>query len=628
MYTRELSWKLVMGLALPVVVALAAVVWFFQTEINRVHQDQTSQALLVAAKLIQSTLSADESDATRSPIVESSVLENLRGQQIEAVVVAANGNAIVDTRQTRTSLEQLTQRAEVRAALRDGFAQTSWSPRGDGAMHRAIAMRREGRENSGFIWLSMPVPLLTERPQTVTRIAAFGAIIALGTALVLAYVHTRRWSNLLRRITDAATSLSGGDLTVRADVAGSEELEVLARAINETRQRLAAHTETIDRQRRTFEALLTQLREGVVVVGADRRVVLINPAASRLLNLGAANPQSYVGLGLERCVPQLELQRLLLSADVALESGSALDVGGLEDVAPPLRTMFESRVEVETPRGTLHLLAHVSDIVLPGPGEFASGPMIGRVLVITDITELARNIQMKTDFVANASHELRTPLSTIRAAVETLQQLDWNADGESATRFVGVIERQSQRLEALAADLLDLSKLESATAEFRTRTVVIEELFGELRSHFAERIKRKQIQWHTDAVRVGRASVVASPQLLRLVLDNLIDNAIKFSDPGGSVTVRCASDARTVLFEVEDDGCGIPYEDQQRVFERFYQVERARSGTVIERGTGLGLSIVRHAISAMDGSVRLESTPGEGTRITISIPQPSVSSAA
>ncbi|MFN0136933.1 MAG: ATP-binding protein [Phycisphaerae bacterium] len=622
MYTRELSWKLVMGLALPVVVALAAIVWFFQTEINRVHEDQTSQALLVAGRLIRHSV---ESAPDRST---DALLEDLRQQQIEAVIVSDRGEALVDTRRSRASIEQLLQRSEVRNALLDGFGQITWSPRPDGGPHRAVALKIGDATGKGLVWLSMPVPQLAEQPQTVTRIAAFGAIIGLATVLVLAYVHTRRWSNLLRRITEAATSISAGDLSVRADVAGSEELEVLARAINETRQRLAVHTETIDRQRRTFEALLTQLREGVVVVGADRRVVLINPAASRLLNLGTFSTSMYVGLALERCIPQLDLQRLLLAPELVanVSSEQQADTGG--SVMPPERTMFESRVQVDSPHGTLHLLAHVSDIILPGPGELATGPTIGRVLVITDITELTRNLQMKTDFVTNASHELRTPLSTIRAAVETLQQLDWQTDGDAATRFVNVIERQSRRLEALASDLLDLSKLEAGTAGFRTRTLVVSELFGELRSHFAERIKRKQIEWRTDALRCDRGSIIASPQLLRLVLDNLIDNAIKFTDAGGSVTVRCVSDAHSIQFEVEDDGCGIPYEDQQRVFERFYQVERARSGGVIERGTGLGLSIVRHAISAMDGQVRLDSKPGEGTRITITIPQPAVASAA
>jgi len=624
MYSRELSWKLVVGLALPVVLALVAILWFLQIEIHAVHERQTGQSLQLAARLLISELNRDE---VRGPVADAEarrLLDRLAAQHIETVIVAGDSSIIADTRQAKTPAEMLLARPESRMAIATGSGESSATFGAGGERFRCIAMSLSPDRTGGLIWMATPVPTLADQPQSVGRIAAVVAIMGITTVLALAYVYTRRWSRLLHRITEAATSLSAGDLSVRADVVGAEELEVLARAINETRQRLATHTETIDRQRRTFEALLTQLREGVVVVGADRRVVLMNPAAVRLLNLSGPGPAAYVGLALERCIPLLELQRLLLATDEPSEQASmdVRDADRPSGIIALERSTYESRVQVETARGTLHLLAHVSEIILPGPGETVSGPVVGRLLVLTDITELSRNIQMKTDFVANASHELRTPLSTIRAAVETLHNLDWACDADTGRRFISVIDRQSNRLEALASDLLDLSKLETGVIRFRPRTLSIAELLGELHTHFAERLKAKRIHWETDTQECDRGSVVANPQLLRLVLDNLIDNALKFTEPEGLVQVRCVSSADAISFVVQDDGCGIAPEDQQRVFERFYQVERARTGGKAERGTGLGLSIVRHAIAAMEGQVRLESKPGEGTRVTVTIPQP------
>lgn len=444
----------------------------------------------------------------------------------------------------------------------------------------------------------------------MNRLAFSATIIGALLVAALAYVQTRRWRRMLRRVTHAAHGLASGDLTVRAEGDEAEELEPLARAINETRERLAEHGETIDAQRRTLESLLTQLREGVILFDSDGRVAVANDAAVRMLGMEHhTEPADLVGLAVERVIPLLDLQRLLL-AEMPVRPTE------LSEAAP----IGSARVQVETARGALHLLAHVSEFTLPAAQDDDSQRAAGRLLVLTDISELARHIQMKSDFVANASHELRTPLSTIRAAVETLQSIDLSADSHAAQRFVDVIDRQSARLEALAADLLELSRLESSAATFRTRAVPLAELLAEIEAHFAERIRAKRLRFALDAAAVHSTNILVSPQLLRLVLDNLLDNAVKFTEPGRAVELRVASLPQGVEFTVRDEGCGIPLDEQPRVFERFYQAERARSGP--ERGTGLGLSIVRHAVGAMGGQVTLDSTPGVGTRVTVTIPQP------
>jgi two-component system phosphate regulon sensor histidine kinase PhoR len=260
---------------------------------------------------------------------------------------------------------------------------------------------------------------------------------------------------------------------------------------------------------------------------------------------------------------------------------------------------------------------------LPSPGE-ESAPAIGRLLVLTDITEVTRMMQVRADFAANASHELRTPLSAIRGAVETLMQVDPAQDPAVVRQFLQMIDRHTERMQAMVADLLDLSRIETSPTQFKPAPLHVREVLDELRSRFAQAVEAKTLRWSED-LPANLETIHANAHLLRLVLDNLVDNAIKFTEPGGGITVAFQSsssaggDEPVVSISVSDTGCGIPEEEQDRVFERFYQVQRSRSGP--QRGTGLGLSIVRHAVVAMHGAVTLRSKLGQGTTVTITLLQ-------
>jgi signal transduction histidine kinase len=249
----------------------------------------------------------------------------------------------------------------------------------------------------------------------------------------------------------------------------------------------------------------------------------------------------------------------------------------------------------------------------------------GRLLVLTDVTDWANTVRMRTDFVANASHELRTPIAAIRTAVETLATMDRAEDEATASRFLDVIARHSARLEALVIDLLDLSRVESTGARFIADDLPVPRICDELHARWREALIAKGLVWTCDGAPECH-TIRANPYLLRLVLDNLVDNAIKFTDRGGVVGLIVRRSPSDIRFEVHDQGCGIAAHEQQRVFERFYQVTSARTGASREggqaRGTGLGLSIVKHAVAAMGGTVALHSEVGTGTRVMVSLPLP------
>jgi len=226
---------------------------------------------------------------------------------------------------------------------------------------------------------------------------------------------------------------------------------------------------------------------------------------------------------------------------------------------------------------------------------------------------------MKTDFVANASHELRTPISAIKVAFETFQDA-YKDDPAQTSRCVVIIGGHLRRLEEMLSDLLDLSRVESPDLKAQIAPVKMPDLIASLRSTMGSAAREKGVELRFDTEGWGDEPEFSSDRhLLDLILKNLVENSIKFTHDGGFVTVRFARMEGKIILEVADTGIGIPPEHRERVFERFYQVDPARSGSA-GRGTGLGLAIVKHAIHALAGTVELASEEGMGTTVTCALP--------
>ncbi len=324
----------------------------------------------------------------------------------------------------------------------------------------------------------------------------------------------------------------------------------------------------------------------------------------------------------------LELEELFTqSALLDLHAQAQAGVAGREQIRIPIEgrpRVFEvSAVPVRTD------IAHL-------PARAAQ--RAGVVLTLRDVTELAQAVQLKTDFVANASHELRTPMASIRAAVETMRGPAM-ADEKMRERLVKMIESGIVRLEEMVSDLLDLSSLESAENEPRTRSLDLDDLAQALESIFSGICAERRLSLIFDfSPRLRRLRT--DPRLFQLILRNLIDNATKFAFEGTSIRivgrvigaegaappslrsqVRAADPSLPgVRLSVIDQGQGIPLKHQERIFERFYQVDESRTRTGTRRGTGLGLAIVKHAVRQLGGEVRVESVWQQGTTMTVTLP--------
>lgn len=414
-----------------------------------------------------------------------------------------------------------------------------------------------------------------------------GSVLCGAGALALAAVLAARVARPVRDLAQAASRVAGGDFTAPLPTPEGDELAQLASALHILREQLVERGLTIGRQDTEQEAVLDSMIEGVLAIDARQRVVGINRAAADLLGLDL---DTVAGRPMQDVIRNPDLRRFALRA-------------------------IDCREPVE------------DDIVLPGPRDRTirvRGTALrdvsgegGAVIVLNDVTDLKRLETVRRDFVANVSHELKTPVASIKGFVETL--IDGAADDpDDCKRFLGIIARQADRLEAIIEDLLALSRIEQSEGagalpvERAAIAAVLQTAANDCLPRASDRKIRLEVA--CDAALEGS---VNAPLLEQAVI-NLIDNAIHASDAGDTIRILAAHEGDALAILVRDEGCGIATEHLPRLFERFYRVDKGRSR--IQGGTGLGLSIVKHIVQAHRGTVSVTSIPGAGSTFTLRLP--------
>jgi len=609
---RKLFWKLFWGTSLLAALVLAVCAALILKKVSDLHKADVARQLATHAELIR-VLVADRFDRDHSVELDRLAKESVARAEhpLRVTLILPNGVVLADSEADPAKMEPHGDRPEVRQALAEGHGYDA-RPSGTLFQEMTYAAVRVGPADSprGVVRVAMPARTLMQRYADLRELIAGIALLTLVAGLVLASVLSALWARPIRRVTAVARNLSRGDLTAQAKISGRDEVADLAKSLDTMRARSLEQFALIDRQRRMLDIVVHALHEGVIVADDTGRVLLINPAAIQLLQIAPdvpPSPEELCGRPLEQCVASYKLQQLLSHG----------------------RGVREERITVNDMNEPTLLQVRVADIDLPatraeGEAEGRSTQHRARLAVLTDITALEHVVQVKTDFAANASHELRTPLAAICAAVETLLNAKVADENEATRRFLEVIDRQAKRMQQMVADLLDLSRVESGQVRFEAEPVDLGDILADIKTRFQERLETNRLTCRLE-VEDSCRRLRLNPYLLRTVLNNLVDNAIKFTDAGGEVSIAAGSAGDTagtdvsVAITVADTGCGIPADAQERVFERFYQVDKSRGGQAT--GTGLGLAIVRHAVTAMNGSVKLESRPAQGTRVTVLLPR-------
>ncbi|MCZ2340839.1 MAG: HAMP domain-containing protein [Bacteroidales bacterium] len=421
--------------------------------------------------------------------------------------------------------------------------------------------------------------------QTSITIAIMMGVVA----LVITYRIARQFIQPSEQLAEGVRCLMQGDFGHTIPVAGGREFSTLTESFNTMSERLAATFGQLDRDREHLRTILLGMIEGVIAVDNEQRVLFANERAAEFLEFV---PEQAVGRKLWEVTRQRAVQRL---------------------VEKTLSHSGPYREELDWKGPTVKSL-DVYVARLPGPHS------PGAVLVLHDITDLRRLERLRQDFVANVSHELKTPLANIKSSVEVL--LD-GAVEDPALRggFLHEISDQANRLDDLIQDLLVLARIESGESGLELETVEVEEAVHECLDRHRTRAEAKRLNLSGVALAAcpSDLAIIAHDEAIARILDNLVDNSIKYTPPGGRITVRWDSGSDSVCIEVADTGIGIPERDQPRVFERFYRVDKARSREM--GGTGLGLSIVKHLVQAMKGTIQVSSVLGCGTTFRVCFPR-------
>ena len=438
--------------------------------------------------------------------------------------------------------------------------------------------------------LRMSRPGVTAFTVFKERLLIYALIVVGVCALVFAmvYLYDMRRRSVIRQVTDVLTDFSDGRYDARVQQQHGNDLREETERLNDVIEQIE---QRVFRQRsrdHAISVIMNQMQSGIIVVDARMHILLVTPVARKLTGIA---PNSE-GVAVSEACKNVSLEGVF---------GEAMRREGV----------YTNEVAARTAVGRGHrpLRFYVSPMR-------QDGKVVGALAMVEDITELRRLEQVRTDFVANVSHELKTPLTSIKGFVETLLDGAIN-NPPMAEKFLKIIMLEAERLTRLINDILSISKLESGMNDVPTERVQLDKMAFEvadmLRIHAEE--KQVTINAHRNKKPVY---IIGNPDHVEQMLINLIENAIKYNKPGGSVTVHVFGNDREANVTISDTGIGIPEEHLPRLFERFYRVDKGRSRSM--GGTGLGLAIVKHIVRGMNGEIEVHSKFGEGTEFLVTLP--------
>lgn len=504
---------------------------------------------------------------------------------VRITVIAADGRVLADSESETSTMESHAERPEVIAALNsgEGYAMRQSVTVGTRLLYYAI---RENLPGGSPVILRLALPLtgFSEQLWSFRRSLWLWSLLIYLCAGAVAMMMSRSYADRVERLREFSRRVAEGDFRPLASDGSGDSLEALGVSLNQTASRLDRTIRTLTEERNLSAAILGSMVEGVAVVNAGERLVFANPGFAAILGLDIP---PVAGSSLLEVVRQTEL------------------IGAVRRVLAG-----EPRVEAEIVTGTLR--QHYFAVTV---ASVRAGETFGAVIVLHDITELRKLERIRRDFVANVSHEFRTPLTAIQGFAETLigGALD---DPQNRGRFLAIILEHSRRLARLTEDLLRLSQMDAEQLELEVRAVSVAQLIESCYEPAQRRATEKGLHLSLN-LPSQLPEVAADNRRLQEVLQNLLDNAIQYTLPGGKIVLSAETQGDEVVFTVADTGIGIPQADQPRIFERFYRVDVARSREA--GGTGLGLSIAKHLIEAQ-GRVWVESEVGVGSKFHFSVP--------
>ncbi|MGC2526142.1 MAG: ATP-binding protein [Candidatus Acidiferrum sp.] len=585
----NLFWKFAFSfLALLVSVLLA--VDFFAERALRADYERTGFEELAAIARIAQKRPPKWSPASPGFPEDLSALRDWVAQMAASgarvTVFGADGSVLADSQSGPAAEEDNAARLEIQQALANGEGRSiRRSPSLDRDLLYYAVRQATSAGPPVVLRFALPLEAVDEVLGSFRRRLWLASLLILLTAGGVSLLFSRSFTDRVERLKEFSRRVAEGDFRPLPRDSSGDALEALGISLNRTAARLDRTIQTLTEERNLSSAILGSMVEGVAVVNNAERLVFANPGFAEILGL-----------------------------DVPPTSGSALvEVVRQTELLEAVRQVLggEPRVQSEIVTGTLR--QHYFAITV---AAVRAGDTTGAVVVLHDITELRRLERVRRDFVANVSHEFRTPLTAIQGFAETLLAgaID---DSVNRTRFLEIILEHSRRLARLTEDLLVLSKMDADRLELEVQQLRVSQLIESCLETAQRRAAEKDLRISVNLPQ-SLPDIAGDRRRLAEVLQNLLDNAIQYTLPGGQITVSAEPQDDEVILTVSDTGIGIPKVDQPRIFERFYRVDVARSREA--GGIGLGLAIAKHLVEVHGGRLWVDSEVGRGSQFHFSVP--------
>ncbi|KXS49797.1 MAG: two-component system, OmpR family, phosphate regulon sensor histidine kinase PhoR [Halanaerobium sp. T82-1] len=516
-----------------------------------------------------------------SPNLEEKAADWSDDSETRITIIAADGRVLADSHYEISEMDNHRNRPEVVQAVRSNdfgneirYSETI----GEKMLYYAVPINSDG-EIIGILRTARPLSFIRGVLVEDIKSYLFFFVILAFITIILGWRLTYSIVKPLETVTETAEKISEGDLTQRIPVRKyNSEIEKLARMFNYMADELEDKVTEISQEKNRIEAILESMVDGVIAVDKDGEITLINPAASRIFNIEAEKIEGK------------DLLTTLFSHRIEMYLQRAFDT----------KKSIKREIKYKNPEQKI-----IQATFIPLLDE--EDKITGGVIVLTDITELRKLETVRNDFVANVSHELRTPLTSIVGYLDTLLESDVE-DPEIRNKFLKIIKEEADRLSILIKDLLNLSEIESHTFDLKPGS--FKNVLNKVIKLMEKNAEKKEIELQFE-IADDLSPVYMVREQIKQVLINLFDNAIKYTPRAGKIKITVRQVDDKVYFSIKDNGMGIPQADQERIFERFYRVDKARSRAF--GGTGIGLSIVRNIIKQHGSEIQVKSREGEGS---------------
>ncbi|RJR46758.1 MAG: HAMP domain-containing histidine kinase [Desulfobacteraceae bacterium] len=582
---KRLYWQLFIPYLLIILFAVIAILFYSSNLLEEILLDQTESDLRAQTVLFQERIREKLPPDRRTDDLCKALGASL---PTRFTVILPNGLVVGDSDEDPSRMDNHLDRPEVASAIGGTIGvSTRYSPTlGKRMMYLAMPLRERGMLHA-VVRVSVPIEAVYGRIRAVQHRVLLGGLVVAFLSVMAGFLVYRRVRRPLRQIQESAGAFARGEFQQKVALPNTEEMAQLAETLNSMAGEIQQRIRTITRQRKELETVLSSMAEGVFGVDKNECIVGMNQAAGRILG---CDPAQSRGRAIQEVFRISSLQNFVkraLAGEEPLEEDVLINIYGEGEKALNVHGR-PIRDEEERPGGVL--------------------------VVMHDITELRKLENLRRDFVANASHEIRTPLTAIKGFVETLRE-GAVKNPQDAERFLTIIQKHVDRLVALVEDLLALSRIER---EKETDEILLED--QPIQPVLVSAVQICRAKGEAKNIRIDLScdeglKAKISPPLLEQAVMNLLDNAVNASADGKAIRVEAEEKETEVLIHVKDQGCGIEKIHLDRLFERFYRVDKARSRKL--GGTGLGLAIVKHIMEAHKGRVTVESRPGAGSTFTL-----------